>query len=131
MYCSNKGGCIDDPYNTEWYYYNDSHSAEVGDWSGKYGLALVDDDGNIVVTDSSFWEVIPEDVTGMSVVFHCNDGTRAFCGIFVESNTSANYTVPDQGIYSVVCVYEQIVTSSHFTLWFIAIDSLPGRGSRG
>jgi len=50
----------------------------------------------ISITASSFWEVIPEDVTGMSVVFHCNDGTRAFCGIFVESNTSANYTVPDQ-----------------------------------
>jgi len=68
--------------------------------------------------------VIPEDVTGMSVVFHCNDGTRAFCGIFVESNTSANYTVPDQGTGSMVNQELRAVSANFSELDGFSDDSM-------
>ena len=55
----------------------------------------------ISITASSFWEVIPEDVANMSVVFHCNEGARAFCAPFVESSDATSYTVPEQSMYSV------------------------------
>jgi len=94
-YCSGQGGCIDaTDYSAD--YDNDVFSAEVGDWNGKYGLATVDDDYTITMEDSSFWEVMPNDIANMSIVFHCNDGTRAFCSAFVESGTETSETIPDQ-----------------------------------
>ena len=77
---------------------NDVFSAEVGDWNGKYGLITVDDDGTISASESSFYEVIPKEVAGYSVVFHCNGGDRAFCAPFLESSTVASQTIPDQGL---------------------------------
>jgi len=95
-YCSGKGGCIDNSdYSAD--YDNDAFSAEVGDWNGKYGLAEVDDDGWIIIKESSFWEVTPDDVVNMSVVFHCNGGSRAFCAGFTdEFGFEANMTIPYQ-----------------------------------
>jgi len=94
-YCSNNGGCIDvTDYSAD---YPDSvFSAEVGDWNGKYGLATVDSDGMIYFNESSFWEVTPDDIVNMSIVFHCNGGSRAFCAPFVATGTEASETIPDQ-----------------------------------
>jgi len=94
-YCSNKGGCINvTDYSAD--FDNDTFSAEVGDWNGKYGLATVDSDGTIYIVADSYWEVITDDVKNMSVVFHCNDGSRAFCAPFEESSDETSYDVPDQ-----------------------------------
>jgi len=71
-------------------------SVEVGDWSGKYDKLMLDDDYMISRTDSSFFEVSPEEMEGFSVVFHCNDGKRAFCAPFVESSTETTETIPNQ-----------------------------------
>lgn len=76
----------------------DVFSAEIGDWNGKYGLISLDSDNMLSREDSSFYEVIPADVDGMSVVFHCNGGSRAFCAPFVESSTLASETIPDQDV---------------------------------
>jgi len=92
---SNSGiGCIsDDDYSVD--YDNDPFSAEVGDWNGKYGVATASDDGTISFVVSSYWEVRPEDVEGLSVVFHCNDGTRAFCAPFeLDTATRSPATTP-------------------------------------
>merc|ERR1712025_209352 len=77
---------------------NDAFSAEVGDWNGKYGLIEVDSNDLMYRSDSSFFEVTPDDMaTGTySVVFHCNDGTRALCAPFVDSGVEATKTIPDQ-----------------------------------
>ena len=83
-------------YSVDWE--NDAFSAEVGDWNGKYGLLEPDSDDKIYAFDGSFHEVIPEDVAGYSVVFHCNDGSRAFCAPFIESSTATSKTIPSQGL---------------------------------
>ena len=86
-------------YSADWPdFANDVFSAEVGDWYGKYGLLEMDSDEMIYAFDGSFYEVIPEDVAGYSVVFHCNDGTRAFCAPFIESSTATSQTIPNQGL---------------------------------
>jgi len=46
--------------------------------------------------DSSFFEVTPADVVGMSVVFHCNNGDRAFCAPFLDSGAATEYSIPEQ-----------------------------------
>ena len=103
-YCSNKGGCIDtDDYSAD--YDDDAFSAEVGDWNGKYGLITVNDSTGLMYRmDSSYFEVTPDDmdILNMSVVFHCNDGSRAFCAPFVESSAETNYSVPEQGMLPLV-----------------------------
>jgi len=70
-------------------YDNDPFSAEVGDWSGKYGVATA---SQLMVSFvvGSYWEVRPEDVEGMSVVFECSDGT-AFCAPFEASSDPTGY----------------------------------------
>ena len=79
---------------------SDVFSAEVGDWNGKYGLITVNDSGLMYRMDSSYFEVTPDDmdVLNMSVVFHCNSGSRAFCAPFVESSTETSYSVPAQSM---------------------------------
>lgn len=73
-------------------------SAEVGDWSGKYGKLMMDNATMMLSAEvSSAWEVMPEEIEGFSVVFHCNSGDRAFCALFQESDTVATATVPSQG----------------------------------
>ena len=51
--------------------------------------------------DSSFFEVTPDDMAlgNYSVVFHCNNGTRAFCAGFVDSGVEATKTIPDQCMF--------------------------------
>merc|ERR1712228_1020041 len=50
----------------------------------------------ISIEESSFWEVTPDDIVNMSIVFHCNGGTRAFCAPFVATGTEASETIPSQ-----------------------------------
>ena len=78
----------------------DVFSAEVGDWNGKYGLITLDGNKTVYRMDSSFFEVTPDDmdILNMSVVFHCNDGSRAFCAPFVESSDAVSYSIPEQGM---------------------------------
>lgn len=72
-------------------------TAEVGDWSGKYGKLMLDNTSLTLSAEvSSAWEVMPDEIEGFSVVFHCNAGDRAFCAIFEESDTEATATVPSQ-----------------------------------
>ena len=103
-YCSNKGGCIDvSDYSAS--FSTDVFSAEVGDWNGKYGLITLDGNKTVYRMDSSFFEVTPDDmdILNMSVVFHCNGGSRAFCAPFVESSDEVSYSIPEQGmIFSVI-----------------------------
>lgn len=73
-------------------------SAEVGDWSSKYGkLELDNSTMKIERVDSSYWEVLPEEMDGFSIVFHCNGGARAFCALFEENDVEAAATVPAAG----------------------------------
>jgi len=95
-YCSAKGGCVDDTYSAS--FSSDVFSAEVGDWNGKYGLLEFSDSGYASANVSSFFEVTPADVMGMSVVFHCNDGSRAFCAPFVDSGEAPAYSIPAQDV---------------------------------
>lgn len=74
----------------------DPFSAEVGDWSAKYGSLILDSDYKISRTDSSFYEVNAAEVHGYSVVFHCNSEERAFCAQFVESTEDATLSKPAQ-----------------------------------
>lgn len=95
-YCSNNGGCIntsDYSCNTTTYASN-IFSCEVGDWSGKYGVAMITNNVS-QINASSFWEVEPSDVLGKSVIFHCSTtgDPRAFCAPFeLETTSSFNAT---------------------------------------
>merc|ERR1719464_102482 len=86
-------------------------SVEVGDWSSKYGKLEMDDSYMIDRVDSSFYEVTPADMEGFSVVFHCNDGSRAFCALFEESSdVMATATVPAQGSStSAMAIFSELV----------------------
>jgi len=98
-YCDYSGGTPSDCLPTSSYsadFSSDPFSAEVGDWNGKYGLLTLDSDNTATRTDSSFYEVFGSEVSGKSIVFHCNGGSRAFCAPFVESTTDASNTIPDQ-----------------------------------
>ena len=48
--------------------------------------------------NGSFYEVATYDVEGLSVVFHCNDGSRAFCAPFqlVAQSESVEIPPPNQ-----------------------------------
>jgi hypothetical protein len=72
-------------------------SAEVGDWSSKYGKLMMDDEMMISSMQSNYYEVMPEEMMGYSVVFHCNEGARAFCAVFEESADPVTQTIPGQG----------------------------------
>jgi hypothetical protein len=69
-------------------------------------------------TDSSFWEVIGSEVSGRSIVFHCNGGSRAFCAGFEETTTDASNTIPDQDISTMsgVTADFDLLTDSSVTL---------------
>eukprot|EP00486_Rosalina_sp_Unknown_P013070 CAMPEP_0201584980 /NCGR_PEP_ID=MMETSP0190_2-20130828/116986_1 /ASSEMBLY_ACC=CAM_ASM_000263 /TAXON_ID=37353 /ORGANISM="Rosalina sp." /LENGTH=429 /DNA_ID=CAMNT_0048030047 /DNA_START=40 /DNA_END=1329 /DNA_ORIENTATION=- len=75
----------------------DPYSVEVGDWSGKYGYAILDND-TFSGSFSSFYEITPDDLAldDFSVVFHCNDGTRAFCAPLLPSSEDSESTLPSQ-----------------------------------
>lgn len=70
-------------------YADNPYVCEVGDWSGKYGNLIVSDSKLLQVTSESSWEVDSVELTQRSVVFHCNDGTRAFCAPFLDTNSSS------------------------------------------
>merc|ERR1719336_1501823 len=56
----------------------------------------------------------------MSIVFHCNGGSRAFCAGFEESDDDTSYTIPDQDISgspdSVTAVFDIFGDDSSVTL---------------
>ena len=83
---------------------DDPFSVEVGDWSNKYGKIDVSSTGSgaLVRTNGSFYEVATYDVEGLSVVFHCDDGSRAFCAPFqlVAGSKSVERPPPNQGLLS-------------------------------
>lgn len=58
----------------------DPFAAEVGDWSTKYGKLMVDAATNTAsLSVSNFYEVLPAELAGYSVVFHCGTSAkRAF-----------------------------------------------------
>ena len=105
-YCTSQGGCVNSSsiINTKNKYEcnttnfrKEPYTCEVGDWSGKYGLLhIVNDSGTI--TDLSPFEVDGSDLDGYSVVFHCNDGTRAFCAPFVYLGHLFTVERPTQGV---------------------------------
>merc|ERR1719384_1174382 len=91
-------------------------SAEVGDWSGKYGVLTLDDSNMISRTDSSFYEVFSAEMQGLSVVFHCGDsGARAFCASFVESTTAVSATelsqVDDDHAHGIFANFQAALTT--------------------
>lgn len=91
----------------------DPFSVEVGDWSGKYGLLKLPKNNKIWKTFSSFYEVMSKDVRGFSVVFHCNNGARAFCAPFIWTEkpvTGANFL--NLRMHS-LCFCDFLITSSH------------------
>ena len=84
----------------------DPFSVEVGDWSGKYGSIVLDSDNKYgPMTFSSFYEVEPDELEGLSVVFHCNNGARAFCAPFEESQDNTESTTPSQNDEKTVVAY--------------------------
>ena len=85
----------------------DPFSCEIGDWSSKYGVVDVDSDTYIASGGGeSFYEVIPNDIEGMSVVFHCttSGGERAFCAVFEDAGEH-NDEIPNQSAGSAVGAY--------------------------
>ena len=77
----------------------DPFSVEIGDWSNVYEKSTLDTSNMLSGTYSNHYEVLPEELEGLAVVFHCGDsGSRAFCAPFIESSTAATATVPDQGM---------------------------------
>ena len=109
-YCESKGGCVrgssvlgsDSSYDCSTFETN-PYVCEVGDWSGKYGQAMVN--GSVIeISGSSAFEVSGSDVIGYSIVFHCNDGTRAFCAPFVEVDEFAPEERPTQGLCLCLCL---------------------------
>ena len=105
-YCSAKGGCVtgssvlgDDGYDCSSSTFEENPFAcEVGDWSGKYGLVDVNDDGSVVLMAESPYEVMSSDLTDLSVVFHCNDGSRAFCSPFEVTSGGVDADRPTQSL---------------------------------
>ena len=95
--------CIDTSLYTPANFDANPFAAEVGDWSGKYAKIELDSENKLIRTDISPYEVLPEEMEGFAVVFHCNSGARAFCAPFVMSNTDTSATVPSQGIY--LCLF--------------------------
>ena len=90
----------------------DPFSCEIGDWSSKYGVVDVDSDTYIASGGGeSFYEVIPNDIEGMSVVFHCttSGGERAFCAVFEDAGEH-NDDIPDQGYGDPVVAYFDVLS---------------------
>eukprot|EP01083_Nonionella_stella_P026420 72711_1 len=78
---------------------DDPFSVEVGDWSSKYGVLLPSHtDDKIHETFESFYEVVANShLSGKSVVFHCNSGTRAFCApLKPDQDTTLTYSARNQ-----------------------------------
>ena len=101
--CLSDGGCVpgstvlgDQGYDCSTSTFADNpYACEVGDWNGKYGLAFVED--NIVsFIASSPYEVSASDLKGLSVVFHCNAGARAFCAPFEITSEDVTAQRPTQ-----------------------------------
>jgi len=113
------GLCLDtDEYSPA--FGDDPFSAEVGDWSGKYGLLELDEDNMISASFSSFWEVMSAEVAGLSIVFHCNGGARAFCAPFVASTddvTSMDMTQSSSGKTVFANFQAALTTESVLTLF--------------
>lgn len=87
-------------------------SAEVGDWSSKYGKLELTDDDMLSGEYSSFWEVKPEEMAPYSVVFHCNNGDRAFCASFEEGEEDATMTVPEQeGDVAAAAIFSELLAA--------------------
>jgi hypothetical protein len=61
---------------------------EVGDLSGKYGT-LSPDSNDLISGEfsSQYAELRGTDLSGKSIVFHCNDGSRIFCAPFSVEGT--------------------------------------------
>lgn len=93
-------------------------SAEVGDWSSKYGKLELDDQMMISAEVSSYWEVIPKEMMGYSVVFHCNNGDRAFCAPFEVTTVETTSTVPNQDTTTeaVTAVFDLLSDDSAITV---------------
>ena len=68
-------------------YQSNAFCCEIGDLSGKYGyLEYNSKSSSIETIVGSAFEVDGIDVGGMSIVFRCHDGTKAFCAGFEEYN---------------------------------------------
>jgi len=98
---------------------NDVFSAEVGDWNGKYGLIEVDSDDMMYRSDSSFFEVTPDDMFwgDYSVVFHCNGGDRAFCAPFVKSWNKTTMSIPAQNATATAVAYFDTVGNDSYAMF--------------
>eukprot|EP01084_Bolivina_argentea_P060033 109670_1 len=99
-------------------YEADPFSAEVGDWSGKYGVLAPGTDNLITATFTSFYEVYPDDqLADLSVVFHCNSGTRAFCAPLELSTTAVTESVvPQETSQTVVALFDVLSDDSEIRL---------------
>ena len=102
---------------------DDPFSVEVGDWSNKYGkmeyVSYGAGSGSFNLSDASFYEVATYDVEGLSVVFHCNDGSRAFCAPFqLVSESAVVYEAPpnQRSSESVVAKFDVLSDDSIITL---------------
>eukprot|EP01083_Nonionella_stella_P093157 260940_1 len=69
--------CDNLSYNEEITYFN----CEVGDLSGRFGIAIPDENGYIQI-DGTIQDLRPEMLYTRSIVFHCSDGQRLFCAPF-------------------------------------------------
>jgi hypothetical protein len=87
------------------------YNCEVGDFSGKFGNALTEqDDGRLQVEGSIEYDPLPPVASGYlsssgispawaSVVFHCpSNNARLFCGLLVPVSCSSSSSSEDDGL---------------------------------
>ena len=106
-YCQTQGGCAvgspvlgeshDGTYQCSNMADTNLYTCEVGDLSGIFGALDFEEtdfglEGGITV--SEFFLPPPSYLQYRSIVFHCNDGTRAFCAPFVLNDNDNHYSQP-------------------------------------
>merc|ERR1719461_740074 len=102
---------------------DDPWSAEVGDWSAKYGKLTLDGSNMISRTESSFYEAMSREMQAKSVVFHCADGSRAFCAPFVESSEEVTATsIPQEGTTEVTADFGSVGSITMYPSGAVTID---------
>lgn len=94
--CQGKGGCVpssyaEDPVENNYVcsadkYKENPYVCEVSDLSGKFGLLGLTDGRAVAYLEDPLMPPVAN-LVGKSIVFHCNGGSRIFCGKIMEGDS--------------------------------------------